>query len=57
VALTRIDQHLNRSVFYLSSLSILVLVLFALIAPQMADVFFADLQSTIIENGSWFYVV
>ena len=57
MALTRIDQHLNRPVFYLSSLSILVLVLFALIAPQTADVFFADLQSTIIENGSWFYVV
>ena len=57
MALTRIDQHLNRPVFYLSSLSILVLVLFALIAPQTADVFFTDLQSTIIENGSWFYVV
>jgi choline/glycine/proline betaine transport protein len=57
VALTRIDQHLNRPVFYLSSLSILLLVLFALITPQTADVFFSDLQSTIIENGSWFYVV
>ncbi|PKG92937.1 choline BCCT transporter BetT [Paraglaciecola sp. MB-3u-78] len=57
MALTRIDQHLNRPVFYLSSLSILVLVLFALIAPQTADVFFTDLQNTIIENGSWFYVV
>ena len=57
MALTRIDQHLNRPVFYLSSLSILVLVLFALIAPQTADVFFTELQSTIIENGSWFYVV
>lgn len=57
MALTRIDQHLNRPVFYLSSLSILLLVLFALMAPQTADVFFTDLQSTIIENGSWFYVV
>jgi len=57
VALIRIDQHLNRPVFYLSSLSILVLVLFALIAPQAADTFFTDLQSTIIQNGSWFYVV
>lgn len=57
MALTRIDQHLNRPVFYLSSLSILVLVLFALIAPQTADVFFTELQSTIVENGSWFYVV
>jgi choline/glycine/proline betaine transport protein len=57
VALTRIDQHLNRPVFYLSSLLILVLVLFALIAPQAADVFFTDLQKIIIENGSWFYVV
>jgi choline/glycine/proline betaine transport protein len=57
VALTRIDQHLNRPVFYLSSLSILALVLFALITPQVADVFFTNLQSVIIENGSWFYVV
>lgn len=57
MVLTRIDQYLNRPVFYLSSLSILVLVLFALIAPQAADVFFTDLQSAIIENGSWFYVV
>jgi len=57
VALTKIDQHLNRPVFYLSSLAILALVLFALIAPQTADVFFTDLQHTIIENGSWFYVV
>ena len=57
MALTRIDQHLNRPVFYLSSLSILLLVLFALIAPQTADTFFTALQSTIIKNGSWFYVV
>jgi choline/glycine/proline betaine transport protein len=57
VAITRIDLHLNRPVFYLSSLSILALVLFALIAPQTANVFFTDLQQTIIENGSWFYVV
>ncbi|WP_081589031.1 BCCT family transporter [Paraglaciecola psychrophila] len=57
MALTRIDQHLNRPVFYLSSLSILALVLFALITPQAADVFFTNLQSVIIKNGSWFYVV
>ena len=57
MALTRIDQHLNRPVFYLSSLLILVLVLFALIAPQTANTIFTDLQSTIIQNGSWFYVV
>ena len=57
MALIRIDQHLNRPVFYLSSLSILVLVLFALIAPQTANTIFTDLQSTIIQNGSWFYVV
>ncbi|MFT5996491.1 MAG: choline/glycine/proline betaine transport protein [Glaciecola sp.] len=57
MALNRIDKHLNRPVFYLSSLSIFALVLFALIAPQTADAFFTDLQQTIIENGSWFYVV
>lgn len=57
MALARIDQHLNRPVFYLSSLAIFALVLFALIAPQTADVFFTDLQNAIIENGSWFYVV
>jgi len=57
VALTRIDQHLNRPVFYLSSLSILLLVSFALVAPQTANTFFTSLQSVIIKNGSWFYVV
>jgi choline/glycine/proline betaine transport protein len=57
VALNQINLHLNRPVFYLSSLSILVLVLFSLIAPQTADVFFTDLQKTIVENGSWFYIV
>jgi choline/glycine/proline betaine transport protein len=57
VALNQINLHLNRPVFYLSSLSILALVLFSLIAPQIADVFFTDLQKTIVENGSWFYIV
>lgn len=57
MALTRIDQHLNRPVFYLSSLSILLLVSFALVAPQTANTFFTSLQSVIIKNGSWFYVV
>jgi choline/glycine/proline betaine transport protein len=57
VALNQINLHLNRPVFYLSSLSILALVLFSLIAPQTADVFFTDLQKTIVENGSWFYIV
>ncbi len=57
MALNQINLHLNRPVFYLSSLSILALVLFSLIAPQTADVFFTDLQKTIVENGSWFYIV
>ncbi|MEP0355936.1 choline BCCT transporter BetT [Paraglaciecola sp.] len=57
MVLSKLDQALNRPVFYLSSLSISILVLFALISPDTADVFFTDLQSTIIANGSWFYVL
>ncbi|WP_158967848.1 choline BCCT transporter BetT [Paraglaciecola sp. L3A3] len=55
--MNRFDQHLNRPVFYLSSLIILLLVSFALVTPDVADVFFTDLQKAIIDNGSWFYVI
>ncbi|MEP1868242.1 MAG: BCCT family transporter, partial [Paraglaciecola sp.] len=57
MVLSKLDQHLNRPVFYLSSLLIAILVLFALVSPKTADVFFSHLQSTIIANGSWFYVL
>jgi choline/glycine/proline betaine transport protein len=48
---------LNAKVFYPSSLSIVVLLLFAFWAPETADSFFKHVQTAIVENGSWFYVL
>lgn len=51
------QQHLNPQVFITSSLSILILVLFALLLPDTADKAFTVTQAAIVENGSWFYVL
>jgi choline/glycine/proline betaine transport protein len=48
---------LNAKVFYPSSFAIVVLLIFALWAPETADTFFKQVQHSIVENGSWFYVL
>ncbi len=48
---------LNAKVFYPSSFAIVVLLIFALWAPETADTFFKHVQHSIVENGSWFYVL
>lgn len=48
---------LNAKVFYPSSFAIVVLLLFAFWAPETADTFFKQVQTAIVENGSWFYVL
>ncbi len=51
-------QHkLNPPVFYTASGLILLLVAFAALAPEVADSAFKTLQSAIVTNGSWFYVL
>lgn len=51
------SSPLNAPVFYTSSALILLLLIFAISAPQLADSLFKQLQSTIVTNGSWFYVL
>ena len=48
---------INPPVFYGSAVLIAVLVLFASIFPDTAQSFFGQLQSWILENVSWFYIL
>ncbi|UTJ06195.1 BCCT family transporter [Arcobacter roscoffensis] len=50
-------SKLNKTVFFISSALIITLALFASVFPKVADSFFKALQSVIVENGSWFYVL
>lgn len=47
---------LNSAVFYPASLLVISLLVFTLVFPQISAEFFASLQSSIVENFSWFYV-
>lgn len=47
---------LNTPVFFAASGAILVLLLFAVIAPDTAENLFSTMQASVVENGSWFYV-
>ena len=48
---------ISPPVFYTSAALIAILVLFASIFPGIAQRFFGDLQSWIVENVSWFYIL
>ncbi len=48
---------LNKPVFFISSAIVAFLVLYASILPKQANTFFKQLQATIVENGSWFYIL
>lgn len=48
---------LNKPVFFSASIVVIALLLFTLISPSLSTEFFQYLQSTIVENGSWFYVL
>nr|WP_100656698.1 choline BCCT transporter BetT [Alteromonas flava] len=50
-------SHLNAKVFYPASIAITLLLVFAFIAPDLASRSFATIQSAIVDNGSWFYVL
>lgn len=51
------DHDFNPKVFFPASGAILFLMAFAIVFPSQADHFFKLLQSGIIDNGSWFYVL
>ncbi len=49
--------QLNLKVFVPASALIALLLAFAASMPEQADAFFDQLQSTLVTNGSWFYVL
>ena len=51
-----VPGKLNSAVFYPASVLVVSLLLFTLVFPKVSAVFFTELQSAIVENGSWFYV-
>ncbi|WP_181898391.1 BCCT family transporter [Alteromonas aestuariivivens] len=51
------SQSLNKVVFATSSVLIVVLMLFAVTAPELAESLFQQIQDSIIDNGGWFYVL
>lgn len=50
-------SRVNRSVFFSSTLVIVLLLAFTLISPTIADQLFSNLQSGITTNGGWFYIL
>ncbi|TLX55920.1 choline transporter [Stutzerimonas nosocomialis] len=50
-------RTINPPVFYTSGALILALVLFAVIAPEIAQSVFGVIQAWIIANVSWFYIL
>lgn len=51
------NAKLNPKVFYPSSITIIVLLVFAFFLPKQADALFTTVQAAIVTNGSWFYVL
>jgi len=50
-------SQLNKKVFVSASAIIIALLLFAAALPNQAQSLFTIVQSSIIDNGSWFYVL
>jgi len=57
VSETENTSPLNKPVFYTSSIIIACLLIFAAALPETADSLFKTIQSVIVTNGSWFYVL
>lgn len=51
------DSPLNKQVFFPASIAIIMLLVFAVLAPDTADHLFGVMQASIVENGSWFCVL
>ncbi len=52
-----VKHQLNKSVFLPATLVISLLLIFSVVQPQVAADTFAALQSAIVDNGGWFYVL
>nr|WP_155694188.1 choline BCCT transporter BetT [Psychrosphaera haliotis] len=51
------QSHLNKNVFFGASSIIIALLLFTALLPDQAQSLFSVVQSSIVDNGSWFYVL
>ncbi|WP_274571082.1 choline BCCT transporter BetT [Neisseria leonii] len=56
-ALPGSNSGLNPPVFYISAGIILLISLFAVLLPEVADQTFKAVQAAIVENASWYYVL
>ncbi|TWX50611.1 BCCT family transporter [Colwellia hornerae] len=54
---TTVKSQLNKKVFGSASAIIIALLLYTAALPQQAQSLFTLIQTNIIENGSWFYVL
>ena len=57
MSLPRLQHKLNPPVFYTSAALIFMLVAYAVAMPSSAETMFGHIQSSLILNGSWFYVL
>ncbi|WP_426360600.1 BCCT family transporter [Pseudocolwellia sp. HL-MZ19] len=51
------ESKLNKKVFFSASFIIIALILYTALLPTQAKDLFTLIQASIIENGSWFYVL
>ncbi len=50
-------SQLNKKVFFGASAIVIALLLYTVAAPKQAQLLFTQIQASIIDNGSWFYVL
>lgn len=53
---TSVKSQLNKKVFFSASFIIIALLLYTVALPKEAQNLFALMQTSIVDNGSWFYV-
>jgi choline/glycine/proline betaine transport protein len=54
---TSVDSQLNKKVFVGASSIIIALLLYTVALPKKAQSLFTLIQASIVDNGSWFYVL
>ncbi len=52
-----VKSQLNKKVFASASAIIITLLLYTIALPKKAQSFFTVIQASIVDNGSWFYVL
>ena len=51
------QRNINTRVFMGASGIIVAILVFAVLAPKWADATFKHLQSMIVDNASWYYIL